>query len=132
MRPRVTDSKVVYIRFRKDLDALLTQAAIDRNVPKATLVGKVMTGYIKELTVDCQGQFNSLKKPYLKFSSLSSSFFVKQGRSYERTLGKPMRVTLKMVDEGNMRLAAIATGYTITQFRTAIMVTWAKNEGILR
>ena len=132
MRPRVTDKKIVYIRFRKDLDALITKAAIDRNTPKATLVGKVMTDYITDLSDSCDGRINAVNRNSLNFSALSSSFFVKPGRSIERVLGKPMRVTLKMVDEGNMRLAALATEYTITQFRTAIMVTWAKNEGLLK
>ena len=132
MRQRVTDSKIIYIRFRKDLDDLITQTAIDTSIPKATLVGRVMTEYIRSLTSSCHSQFNSLSKENLTFSPLSSSFFVKHGRSDERTLGKPMRITLKKIDEGNMRLAALATRYTITQFRTAIMVTWLENEGLLK
>lgn len=131
MRPRVTDSKIVYIRFRKDLDDLITKEAARTNTPKATLVGNVMTEYIRSLSSSCKGQINSLDKLSLNFSSLSSSFFVKHGRSVERVLGRPMRVTLKMVDEGNMRLAALATGHTITQFRTAIMVTWATQNNLL-
>ena len=131
MSRRVTDSKIIYIRFRKDLDDLISQEALRTNTHKATLVGSVLTEYIRTLSSSCQGRITSLNKSSLGFSSLSSSFFVKHGRSVERVLGKPMRVTLKMVDEGNMRLAALSTGYTITQFRTAIMVTWATQNNLL-
>ena len=131
MSRRVTDSKIIYIRFRKDLDDLISQEALRTNTHKATLVGSVLTEYIRTLSSSCQGRITSLNKTSLGFSSLSSSFFVKHGRSVERVLGKPMRVTLKMVDEGNMRLAALSTGYTITQFRTAIMVTWVTQNNLL-
>ena len=131
MRPRVIDSKIIYIRFRKDLDDLIEREASQSGTPKATLVAKVMTEYIRSLSFSCHGRFNALDRASLNFSSLSSSFFVKQGRSVERALGKPMRVTLKIVDENNMRLAAMATGYTITQFRTAVMVSWACKNGLL-
>ena len=131
MRPRVTDNKILYIRFRKDLDDLITRTALDRNMPKATLVGGVMSEYIRSLATAHKGQITALSRSDLKLSPLSSSFFVKHGRMVERTLGKPMRITLKKVDEGNIQLAALAAGYTITQFRTAIMVTWAENEGLL-
>jgi hypothetical protein len=59
------------------------------------------------------------------------SFLQKKGRAIERSLGKPMRITLKSTDETNIRLAAQAIGYTITQFRTAILVSWAVDEGLL-
>lgn len=132
MSRRVTDNKVIYIRFRKDLDDLIAQEALRTNTHKATLVGGALTEYIRSIASSCGGKVSSIDKTSLNFSSLSSSFFVKTGRTVTgRALGKPMRVTLKMVDEGNMRLAALSTGYTITQFRTAIMVTWAVQNNLL-
>ena len=131
MRPRVTDNKVIYVRFRKDLDALITEAAEAAKIAKATFVGRAMTEYMQKLTTACSGRFDAVTKDQLSLSSLSSSFFVKKGRADERSLGKPMRVTLKRFDESNMRLVAQYSGYSITQFRTAIIVSHLQqNNGI--
>ena len=131
MRPRVTDSKIIYLRFRKDLDEIITEKAKSIGRPKASVVRDAMTTYIRDLDANHHGKLDSITREDLALSPLSSSFFVKTGRAVERVLGKPMRVTLKKVDEGNMKLAALSTGYSITLFRTAIMVTWASNESLL-
>ena len=131
MRPVVTDNKVIYIRFRKDLDAIIEQAAIDAGIAKATLVGRVLTEYITALSTACRGNLASVSKADCNLSPLSSAFFAKKGRAVERSIGKPMRVTLKLVDERNMRMAAVSAGYSITQFRTAILVSWAVRENKL-
>ena len=131
MRPPVPDSKIIFVRFQKTLDDIIEEYAKNTSTPKATVVRRAMTDYIRNLDASCQGRFDLLDKSDLAFSSLSSSFFVKPGRAIERSLGKPMRVTLKKFDEGNMRLAAASSGYSLPQFRTAIMVTWALKENLL-
>ena len=124
MRPKVTDSVIVYIRFRKDLDDILAEVAIKQGVPKATLVGKAMTEFITDFSLTSQGQFDKISHYQNFLSPLSSSFFAKKGRAIAKNMGKPMRVTLKKINEHNIKLAAHYSGYSITQFRTAIMVTW--------
>lgn len=131
MRTRVTDHKIIYVRFRKDLDDLISEESLKNGTPRATLVGRIMTNYIQTLSHDCKGKFGSLTRDTANLSSLSSVFFAKKGRAIERSLGKPMRITLKSTDETNIRLAAQSIGYTITQFRTAILVSWAVDEGLL-
>ena len=124
MRAKVTDNTIVYIRFRKDLDDIITEAATKQGVPKATFVGNAMTEYITELFISTNGRFDSISDFSDFFSPLSSSFFAKKGRALAKNMGKPMRITLKKINENNIQLAAQCSGYTITQFRTAIMVTW--------
>ena len=131
MRPPVPDSKIIFVRFQKTLDDIIEEYAKNTNTAKATVVGRVMIEYIRKLDASSQGRFDTLKRNEFGFSSLSSSFFVKPGRAAERSLGKPMRVTVKKMDESNMKLAAASCGYSLPQFRTAIMVTWARNNGLL-
>ena len=131
MRRKVYDSKIIYIRFHKDIDDLMIAEANKRGKPKASLIAEILTEYIQKLTNACNGNFKTVTGKKLSFPSLSSSFFVKKGRAAESRLGSPMRVTMKDIDEGNMKLAAFHSGYSITQFRTAILVKWLCDEGIV-
>ena len=128
MRPKATDNVIIYIRFRKDLDEIITKVAIKRGLPKATLVRKAMTEWMTEGITEGLLQFQKSSLKHNRLSSLSSVFFAKRGRAHQRNIGNPMRVTLKRVVENNIRLAAHNSGYTITEFRTAIMVTWLINN----
>lgn len=127
MRQKVTDNIIVYIRFRKDLDDIIAEAATKKGIPKATFVGNAMTEYITEISSSLGGRLDNISNYPGLLSPLSSSFFAKKGRAVAKNMGKPMRITLKKINENNIQLAAQHSGYTITQFRTAIMVTWLQN-----
>lgn len=113
MRPKALDHTIIYVRFRKDLDKVITDIAEKQNVPKATLVSRAITEILYS---------NSRGDPLL--SSHSSRYFSKIGRSLESNIGKPMRITLNKIDDNKMKLLAQRYGYTATELRTAIMVTW--------
>jgi hypothetical protein len=133
MRPKVTNNTIVYIRFRKDLDAIIEQVAFDYNIGKATLVRKAITEYMTEVLPSyyIDGKIiNSDMYPNSLFD-LSKSFFSKKGRASSKNIGKPMRVTLNKVDETNIRLLAQQLGYTVPQMRTAIVVCWLELNGKL-
>lgn len=128
MRKKANNTKIIYVRFHKDIDNLITEQANRKDKAKASLVAEIMTEYMQDLSKNCKGNFKSVTKQQLSFPSLSSSFFMRKGRSIETKLGKPMRVTMKDIDEGNMKLAAFYSGYSITEFRTAILVKWLCDE----
>lgn len=131
MRPPGTNHTIIYVRFHKDIDEIISSEAAKADKPRAALVASVISQYVNTLKISNKMDPDSITAESANLSALAQSYFAKLGRSDERILGKPLRVTLNVGTDSFTRSIAQALGYSIAQMRTAIMVTWAVKNHLL-
>lgn len=113
MRRPVPENKVFFIRFHKEIERMIEEYAEEQKKKRATAVRLILEEYISS--------------PF-PLSPLSSSFFLKRGRSKGKVVGKGMNITIKRVIENEIKIRAEREGIREKDFKTSIIFSFLQKE----
>ncbi len=134
MRAPVPEHKTVYLRFHKRVDAMLTEFSAKTGMRRATAVVWIQNRYMAKLTA--RGiPMDALTRDDLGFTGVEEPYFIVLGRGNTgegSMLGRAMQITVDRHTERNMELIAMQADFSLRDFRTAILVDYFAEIGILR
>lgn len=113
MRRPTPENKVVFLRFHKEIERMIEEYAEEQKKKKATVVTQILEEYISS--------------PF-PLSPLSSSFFLKRGRSRGKVVGKGMNITVKKVIENEIKIRGEREGMRENDFKTSIIFSFLQKE----
>ena len=113
MRKPAPENKRVFIRFHKDVLAMIEEAATKQNKGNATVVSEIFEQYVAS--------------PF-PLSPLSSCYSIKRGRRIGKIVGRGTNVTIRKVVDNEIRIRADKEGMTETDFRNAIVFSFLEKE----
>lgn len=133
MRAPVPEHKTIYLRFHKRIDALLTQFSDQTGMRRATAVvwiqNRFMAHIHQKYTVSA---YDTLTREALGFTGIEEPYFIMLGRGTEGSmLGRAMQITVDKSTEREMELIAMTCEMTMRNFRTAILVQYFAEIGLI-
>ena len=131
MRAPVPEHKTVYIRFHKRIDALLSAFSQQTGMRRATAVVWIQNRYMEKLLKEKEN-LAEITESDLGFSGMEETYFITLGRGSEGSmLGRAMQITVDKNMDRKMELIAYGCHMTMRNFRTAILVQYFEEIGLL-
>ncbi|MBQ8578163.1 MAG: hypothetical protein IJ449_09420 [Clostridia bacterium] len=131
MRAPVPEHKTVYLRFHKRIDELLTAFSAQTGMRRATAVVWIQNRYMTKLT-ESGIPVSELTADDLGFTGIEEPYFITLGRgSMGSMLGRAMQLTVDRHAERTLELVAMQCGITTRNFRTAILVQYFAEIGLI-
>ncbi len=131
MRPPVPSHKTVYLRFHKRIDACLTELSEKTGMRRATAVTWIQNRYMTKL-MQSGVDLTTLRYEDLGFGGEEEAYFIELGRGASGSvLGRAMQITVDRAEDRMIELLAMQNQMSTRNFRTAILVAYFREIGIL-
>ena len=131
MMQKSADTRIVYIRFHKSIDALLTEFSQKTGMKRATAAVWIRRRYIDKLLATVPS-IADITRDSLARSGEEEAYFVALGRSSGGSaLGRGMQLTVEKAEERTMQLLAMQTELSERDLHTVMLVQYFKEIGMI-
>ncbi len=126
-----TDTKIVYIRFHKSIDALLTEFSRKTGMKRATAAVWIRRRYIEKLLARVPS-IADVTREHLGLLGEEEAYFIALGRSSSGSaLGRGMQLTVEKAEERTMQLLAMQVELSERDLHTVMLVQYFREIGML-
>lgn len=127
-----SETKIVYIRFHKGLDALLTEFSQKTGMKRATAAVWIRRRYIEKLLGNVSS-IADITRDSLHLIGDEEAYFIALGRSNSGSvLGRGMQLTVEKSEERTMQLLAMQTDLSERDLHTVMLVHYFKEIGMIQ
>ncbi|MCQ2420986.1 MAG: hypothetical protein MJ118_07600 [Clostridia bacterium] len=130
MRTAVPEHKIVYIRFHKRIDALLTEFAAKTGMKRAAAVVWIQRRYLEKLLETVKAE--DITVDDLGLSGIEEPYFIALGSGREGSmLGRGMQLTVDKSEERVLNFIAMQCDMSSRDLRTTMLVQYFYELGML-
>lgn len=131
MRPAAPEHKTVYVRFHRRVDELLEEFSKQTGMKRAAAVTWIQNRFLDRIRA--QGlSADEITEEVLGFSGIELPYFISLGRSTEGSvLGRAMQITVDRTADRTLELMAINCSLSTRDFRTAILMQYFEEIGMI-
>ncbi len=135
MRPPVPTHKTVFLRFHVRVDEMLEAFSEKTGMRRATAVVWIQSRYMQKLLAGDR-DITTLTMEELGFSGTEEAYFPEPGRRSAggkegSMLGRAMQITVDKYEDRMLELIAMQHHMSTRNFRTAILVQYFEEIGII-
>lgn len=126
-----SETRIVYIRFHKSIDALLTEFSQKTGMKRASAAVWIRRRYIEKLLARIPS-IADVTREDLRLTGEEEAYFIALGRSTSGSaLGRGMQLTVEKTEERTMQLLAMQTELSERDLHTVMLVQYFKEIGMI-
>ena len=131
MRPAAPEHKTVYVRFHRRVDELLEEFSKQTGMKRAAAVTWIQNRFLERLLGDGT-PIDAITEEMFGFSGIEIPYFISLGRNAEGSvLGRAMQITVDRTADRTLELLAMNCDLSPRDFRTAILMQYFEEIGMI-